>query len=109
MQISDDKTYQVPAQRNYRNSEYCKLEFQFSDSPDIGISKKIHPESLELNTELEFHLRWGSQKSEPKIEIPNQGVHRTNDILSQSAWSVVSCGKVPIFQVQELQHCLHEF
>ncbi len=34
--------------------------------------KKNQPESLEPKTELEFHLRWGSQKSEPKIEIPKQ-------------------------------------
>jgi hypothetical protein len=27
-------------QANYQNSEYCKSEFQFSDSPDIRISKK---------------------------------------------------------------------
>jgi hypothetical protein len=26
--------------RNCRNSENCKSEFQFSDSPEIGISKK---------------------------------------------------------------------
>jgi hypothetical protein len=27
-------------QTNYWNSIFCKLEFQFSDFPDIGISKK---------------------------------------------------------------------
>jgi hypothetical protein len=33
---------------------------------------KIQPESLESKTESEFCLRWGSQKLEPKIGIPNQ-------------------------------------
>ncbi len=40
IQISNNNTYWVHAQTNYRNSEYCKSEFWFSDSPDIGISKK---------------------------------------------------------------------
>ncbi len=50
-----------------RNSNFLTLqtsEFQ----------KKEGPESLESNTELEFRLRWGSQKSEPKIGIPNQAL-----------------------------------
>jgi hypothetical protein len=34
--------------------------------------KKIQPESLESNMESESRLQWGSQKSEPKIGIPNQ-------------------------------------
>jgi hypothetical protein len=34
--------------------------------------QKTLPESPESKTELEFCLRWGSQKSDPKIEIPNQ-------------------------------------
>jgi hypothetical protein len=37
-----------------------------------GIHKKNRPESLESKMELEFHFRWGSQKLEPKIGIPNQ-------------------------------------
>ncbi len=61
-------------QRNYQNSEYRKSEFQFSDSPDMEFQKKIRPDSSESNTETEFHLRWGSQISEPKIGIPNQGM-----------------------------------
>ena len=51
-----------------RNSNFLTLqtsEFQ----------KKKRPESSESNTELEFCLQWGSQKSEPKIGIPNQGTH----------------------------------
>ncbi len=48
-----------------RNSNFLTLqtsEFQ----------KKIQLESLESKTELEFCLWWGSQKSEPKIGVPNQ-------------------------------------
>ncbi len=33
--------------------------------------KKIRTEYLESETESEFHYQWGSQKSEPKIGIPN--------------------------------------
>ncbi len=29
-----------------------------------------------MKTELEFRFRWGSQKLEPKIGIPNQGYNR---------------------------------
>ncbi len=40
-------------------------------------SKKIfQPESSELKTESEFRLQWGSQKSEPKIRIPNLAVEK---------------------------------
>ncbi len=67
-------------QKNYRNSEYRKSEFRFSDSPDIGISNRIfRPESLESNMESEFRLRWGSHKSEPKIGIPNQALRLQGD------------------------------
>jgi hypothetical protein len=60
-------SYEVP------ESQILKSEFRFSDSPDIGIQNNIFwPESLEWETELEFRLRWGSQKLEPKIGIPNQ-------------------------------------
>ena len=68
--------YWIPAQRNYQNSKYRKSEFQFSDSPDIRILKKIQPKYSESKTESEFRLRWGSQKSELKIGIPNQGSHQ---------------------------------
>jgi hypothetical protein len=37
-----------------------------------GIQKKIQPESSESISESEFCFQWGSQKSEPKIGIPNQ-------------------------------------
>jgi hypothetical protein len=74
IQISNNNTYWVPAQTNYRDSKFRKSEFQFSDSPNIGIKKKIQLESLESQTESESRLQWGSQKSEPKIGIPNQEV-----------------------------------
>jgi hypothetical protein len=48
-----------------QNSDFLTLqtsEFQ----------KKNRPVSLESKTESEFRLRWGSQKSESKIGIPNQ-------------------------------------
>ncbi len=48
-----------------RNSNFLTLQ-------TLKFQKKIQPESLELKTELEFCLRWGSQKLEPKIGIPNQ-------------------------------------
>ncbi len=41
-----------------------------------GIQNKFWPESLESKTESEFRLRGGSQKSEPKIGIPNQVIER---------------------------------
>ncbi len=37
-----------------------------------NFKRKFPTESSESKTESEFRLRWGSQKSEPKIEIPNQ-------------------------------------
>ena len=71
---------------NYRNSECRKLEFLFSDFPEIGISKKIRPEYPELETEPEFCFRWGSQKWEPKIGIPNQDLLNLNFCV-QSKWT----------------------
>ncbi len=59
-------SYEVP------EFQISELEFQFSDSPDIGIQKIFSDRNLwNQKTELEFHLRWGSQKSESKIGIPN--------------------------------------
>jgi hypothetical protein len=49
-----------------QNSDFLTLQTS-------EIQKKIQPESSESNTESEFRLQWGSQKSEPKIGIPNQG------------------------------------
>jgi hypothetical protein len=41
---------------------------------------------LESNTNLEFRLRWGSQKLEPKIRIPNQAPpassHKSNNLVA---------------------------
>ncbi len=62
-----------------QNSDFLTLltsEFQ----------KKIRPESSESKTELELRLQWGSQKSEPKIGIPNQEyktVHLTSIVHPQ--------------------------
>ncbi len=58
--------------------------------------KEIRPESLESNTESEFRLQWGSQKSEPKIGIPNQG----NDVfpLMLTWWNV----PIPSTNVSEI-------
>jgi hypothetical protein len=53
--------------------QILESEFQFSDSPDIGIQKIFSDRNLwNQKNELEFCLRWRSQKSEPKIGIPNQ-------------------------------------
>jgi hypothetical protein len=48
-----------------RNSDFLTLQ-------TLEFQKKIQLESSESNTELEFRLQWGSQKSETKIGIPNQ-------------------------------------
>ncbi len=58
-------SYEVP------EFQILELELQFSDSPDIGIQKKQQPEYSESKMESEFCLQWGSQKSKPKIGIPN--------------------------------------
>ncbi len=46
-------------------------EFWFLNFLTAEFEKKIRPESLESKTESEFRFQWGSQKSEPKIGIPN--------------------------------------
>jgi hypothetical protein len=48
-------------------------KFQFLNFSTENSSKKFRPEPSESNTESEFRFQWGSQKSEPKIRIPNQG------------------------------------
>jgi hypothetical protein len=48
-----------------KNSNFLTLQ-------TLEFQKKIRLESSESKTESEFRLRWGSQKSEPKIGIPNQ-------------------------------------
>jgi hypothetical protein len=48
-----------------RNSDFLTIQTS-------KFQKKIQPESLESKTESEFRLQWVSQKSEPKIGIPNQ-------------------------------------
>ncbi len=65
------------------NLEFCKSEFLFSDFPKIGIKKKIQPKYPESETKSEFRFQWGSQKSEPKIGIPNQGSFHTNSKLTR--------------------------
>ncbi len=48
--------------------------------------KIIRPESSDSNTESEFRLQWGSQKSEPKIGIPNQDqIHVVTTKVSQTS------------------------
>ncbi len=56
-----------------QNLEYQILEseFQFDGFSTAELKKKFQPEYPESKTELEFRFRWGSQKSEPKIGIPN--------------------------------------
>ncbi len=54
-----------------RNSNFLTLQ-------TLEFQKKIRPESLESNTELEFCLQWGSQKLEPKIGTPNQVSDKAN-------------------------------
>jgi hypothetical protein len=56
----------------YRNSEFWNRNSDFLTLQTTEFKKKIQPESLESKTESEFSLRWESQKSEPKIGIPNQ-------------------------------------
>jgi hypothetical protein len=60
--------------RNCRNSEKLQIGIPiFWLSRNLNFKKKIRPESLESETDPEFCFRLGSQKSEPKIEIPNLG------------------------------------
>ncbi len=60
---------QITGIPNFANQNFDFLTFQTSE-----FQKKIQPESLESKTESEFRFQWGSQKSEPKIGIPNQAV-----------------------------------
>ncbi len=55
------------------NSEFCKSEFWFDEFSTAEFKKKTgrNPEYPESKTESEFCFRWGSQKLEPKIRIPN--------------------------------------
>jgi hypothetical protein len=67
--------------------EFWNSEFQNRNSDLMTFqqrnSKKFWPEYPESETESEFCFRWGSQKSEPKIGIPNQG----NTVLS-NLWNL---------------------
>jgi hypothetical protein len=65
--------YQVPAQRNYWNSKYCKSEFRFSDSPDIEISKKKSDQNLwnqKWNQNSAYH--GGPRNRNQKWEFPTK-------------------------------------
>jgi hypothetical protein len=58
----------------YRNSEFWNWNSNFLTLQTSEVKKKIQQGSLESKTESEFRLLWGSQKSKPKIGIPNQGL-----------------------------------
>jgi hypothetical protein len=60
---------QITGIPNFANQNSNFLTLQTSE-----FQKKKKPESLEPKTESEFRLQWGSQKLEPKIGIPNQGL-----------------------------------
>jgi hypothetical protein len=53
--------------------QISESEFRFLNFSTAEFEKKILPKSSESKTELEFRFRWGSQKTEPKIGIPNLG------------------------------------
>ncbi len=69
-----DEMYWIPT-FIFLEFQFSELEFWFLDFSTAEFEKKIRPESLESKTESEFRFRWGSQKSEPKIRIPNLGAH----------------------------------
>jgi hypothetical protein len=54
-----------------RNSNFLTLQ-------TLEFQKKIRPKSPESKTKPKFRLQWGSQKSEPKIGIPNQALPSLN-------------------------------
>ncbi len=62
--------YWIPTFIFFRNSKFRNRNSDFSIFQQRN-SKKIQPESSESKTESEFCFRWGSQKLEPKIGIPN--------------------------------------
>ncbi len=79
IQISNDNTYWVPLQTNYRNSEFCKAEFQFSVSPDIGISKKNPTRIFGIENGIGIPLTIGvpeigtkNQNSQPSLQTCHQ-------------------------------------
>ncbi len=53
--------------------DFVNWNSSFLTFQTLEFQKKIRPESPELKMEKESHFQWGSQKLEPKIEIPNQG------------------------------------
>jgi hypothetical protein len=71
--------------------QILESEYQFLNFSTAEFEKKIQPESLESKTESEFRFRWGSQKLEPKIGIPNLDV-------------IVTRAMMP---AQQQQGCLH--
>jgi hypothetical protein len=64
---------QITGILNFANWSSDYLTFQKSE-----FQKKIQLEFPESETKSEFRFRWGSQKSEPKIGIPNQAKHHPN-------------------------------
>jgi hypothetical protein len=56
--------------------QILESKFRFVNFSTAEFKNKFQPESLESKMESEFRFRWGSQKSEPKIGIPNQAFDR---------------------------------
>jgi hypothetical protein len=57
----------------YQNSKFLHRNSDFLTLQTLEFKKKIRPVSSESKMESEFCLQWESQKSEPKIGIPNLG------------------------------------
>ncbi len=74
----------------------------FSIFQQRNLKKKIWPESSESKTESEFCFQWRSQKSEPKIRIPNL-VGQCGMILSQ----VTEGGVFSVYGVSSMLVFLH--
>jgi hypothetical protein len=66
--------------------QILESEFRFLDVSTAEFEKKIQPESSESKTESEFRFQWGSQKSEPKIGIPNLVPSGVSSTLVFTKW-----------------------
>ncbi len=76
-----NEVYWIPTSF-FSEFQILELGFRFLDFSKAEFIKKIWPESLESKTESEFRFQWGSQKSEPKIGIPNQDWKKNSCRLS---------------------------
>ncbi len=89
-------------QTNYRNFKYCKSEFQFSDSPDIGISKKNSDRSLQNRKQNQnFASDGGLRNWNQKSEFPTK-------VSKQSRW-ILKQRRNADFEVytKRIQHSVH--